>query len=296
MKAVLALLASAAVAAPPAGPLPDLGARLSALQPGDAAAYFELGEEVAFEARNADDVALARRLYLLAYDMDRAGSDAAPLGRSVCLALAEIAATDADRALLLSLARAFGAEPPAPGLAVIHSPQARTAEDEVGFALATALGHYRAGEYDRASNILARPEVASLLRRHEALLGNADAMLREMSAKPSCRECRNTRIVKADLDPRAEWRLCYTCGGDPGPGLDLRSLVAHLRVESILLSGSRRSWSSQIVADRGATLREVDPDDLAALLGVDPTKSLWRDGQWVAPEAPADAPQPGDAP
>ena len=255
--------------------------RLESLRPGQAMEYFELGEEVAFDARTAEDRALARRLYLLAYEMDR--ERVGSLGRSVCLALAEIAESEPDRQTMLALARAFSNEA-APGFA--PPAPARTADDEAAFALATALGHYRAGEYDRASSILARPEVAALLARHEPLLGSASAIVREVNAKPSCRECRNARVVKADLDPRSEWRLCYTCGGDPGPGLDLRALVSQLRVESMLLSGSQRSWSAQIIADGGAPLREIDPEDLASMFGVDAARSVWRDGQWVVPPGP----------
>ncbi len=288
------LAALAIVGSLAARPVPELEARLTALTPGDAMAYFELGEEVAFDARTADERALARRLYLLAYEMDRA--DAGTLGRSVCLALAEIAATDQDRDLLLALARAFGGEG-AP--AVAAEAPSRTADDENAFALATALGHYRAGEYDRAAAILGRPEVAALLERHESLLGSASVLIRDVNSKPSCRECRNQRVVKADLDPREEWRLCYTCGGDPGPGLDLRGLVAQLRVESILLSGSRRSWSAQVVADGGAPLREVDPEDLASMFGVDASRPVWRAGKWLEVEAAGaegDAPGGGEAP
>lgn len=278
MKVVIALILGMVAQGAPARQDPDVESRLAALQPGDAMAYFELGEEVAFDARTAEERALARRLYLLAYEMDR--THAGALGRSVCLALAEIAESEPDRQTMLALARAFSNES-APGFA--PPTPARTADDEAAFALATALGHYRAGEYDRAASILARPEVAALLARHEPLLGSASAVEREVNAKPSCRECRNARVIKADLDPRSEWRLCYTCGGDPGPGLDLLGLVAQLRVESMLLSGSQRSWSAQIIADGGAPLREIDPEDLASMFGVDAAESLWRDGQWVAP-------------
>jgi len=279
MKWMIAVISAMLAEGAWAQPAPDLESRLAALQPGDAMEYFELGEEVAFDARTGEDRALARRLYLLAYEMDR--THAGSLGRSVCLALAEIAESEPDRQTMLALARAFSNEA-APGFA--PPAPARTADDEAAFALATALGHYRAGEYDRASSILARPEVAALLARHEPLLGSAPAMLREVNAKPSCRECRNARVVKADLDPRSEWRLCYTCGGDPGPGLDLRGLVSQLRVESMLLSGSQRSWSAQIIADGGAPLREIDPEDLASMFGVDAALSVWRAGRWVEPE------------
>ncbi len=262
-----------------AAPIADLDARLSALQPDAPMAYFELGEEVAYEAETVEERRLARWLYLIAYELDRAG--AGELSRSVCLAMAEIAEDDQERAVLVALARAFGGGVIGSGGAARAAPS--TQDDEAAFALATALGHFRAGEYDRAAAILSRPEVSSMLQRYENLLGSASQLLREVNSKPSCRECRNARVVKADLDPRADWRLCYTCGGDPGPGLDIRGLVAQLRVESMLLSGTRRSWSAQLVADGGAPLREVDPESLSARYGVDASRTVWRDGDWATP-------------
>jgi hypothetical protein len=265
-----------------AEPLPGIEARLGALRPDAPMAYFELGEEVASESGSHEERDLARRLYLLAYELDRAQDGA--LGRSVCLALGEIAEDDRERAMLAALARALGdgASPLAPSPA--SRERATGADDENAFALATALGHYRAGEYERAAAILARPEIGSMLQRYENLLGGAALLLREVNSKPSCRECRNARVVKADLDPQSDWRLCYTCGGDPGPGLDLRGLVSQLRVESMLLSGTRRSWSAQLVADGGEPLREVDPEELANRYAVDASRSVWRDGDWAAPE------------
>lgn len=271
--ASLALGARAQEAAPAA--IPELDARLAALEPSDPRAYFELGEEVAQEAANPAEVDLARRLFALTYELADSQS---PLRASACLALASLAGSERDRTALRALASSLRGWPIELGGA-----GSAVASEEVSFRLATALGHYRAGEYSRAAPLLANPDVRELLRQYGHMIGSDEAILRDIRSQPNCRECRNRRIIVADLDPKRTHRLCYTCGGNPGPDLTDLQLLAHLRLESILLSDVERSWSAQLLEDAGAPLRDLDPDNLASSLGVDPSRTIYRDGAWTSP-------------
>lgn len=262
---------------PATEPVAEVDARLTSLEPSTPLAYFELGEEVAQEASGPGDIDLARRLFALTYELEREGG---PLRASACLALASLAGSEQDRTALLALASSLR------GRRIEGASGAGGPSEATALRLATALGHYRAGEYARASSLLANPEVRELLRQYGHMLGSEEALLRQVRSQPSCRECRNRRIVVADLDPKRTYRLCYTCGGDPGPDLSNEQMLDHLRVESILLSDVERSWSAQLLEDGGAPLRDLDPDNLAASLGIDPTLTLYRDGSWVSASPP----------
>lgn len=277
-------------------PIPLLEQRLAALTPDRPSAYFDLAEEVASEMPDAAGRRLAQTLFVLAFETDRAlvnrPTDAPRLGPSACLALASLAQDDAERIRLRALASALAADTDAPQVAQSPGQLATsTAAAEIGFALATALGQYRAGDGARAAPIFERPEVRALLDRYSDFVGGADALVRDAAARPSCRECRNARVVRDDqsrtpqqaADGPIPVRLCPICGGRPGPKLSDRRYLGHLRLESILLSPSRRSWSAQLLADAGAPLRELDADSLAKALGVDPARTLWRDGAWTTP-------------
>jgi predicted GH43/DUF377 family glycosyl hydrolase len=54
-----------------------------------------------------------------------------------------------------------------------------------------------------------------------------------------------------------------------------------LRLEVALLSGAERPWSAELRLGGGGPLVEVDPGQLAETLGVDPGRSIYRDGRWV---------------
>ena len=264
---ILALTAAMAGSGPTESPASYTGealeARLAALAPDTPEAYFELGEEIASERTDAAGRRLARTLYVLAFDLDRrrpAASGGGTLSASVCLALAQIASDEHERGRLSALAaRLSGGAGPAPG----GDRRVDSDAEQTAFALATALGHIRVGENARAAPILERPDVRRLLDRYSDFVGGADALVRDVSSRPYCRECRNTRVVRDDRVPAAgpegipTLRLCPTCGGRPGH-VSERRFIDSLRLESILLSGGRRSWSAQLLADGGAPLRELD--------------------------------------
>ncbi len=285
--AALGALASCIVAASAPPPIADtkqaIEERLSRLNPDDPMAYFELAEEIAYESPDPQGLDLARRLFVLASELDRARNPQAPLAASACLALAELSTSADERRWLLAIARslrersdpassAAGPEPPALDVA---SPAA---------ALAEALDRWRAGDHRRAQGLLERPDVADLLNQHGSVLtGGAPGIMNEFRPTLACRECRNQRIVRSDHDPAHPMRLCYTCGGNPGPRLTDQILVEHLRLESMLLSGAQRSWAAQLVVDRGEPLRDADPGELAPWFNIDPRKSIWLNGEWVSP-------------
>lgn len=309
---LLAFAASALAAAPhalPAKPddaghgdgeraqarFPGLAARLEALAPQTPWAYFELGEEVAAEFGDAESRSLARRLFVLAYALE---TPTGPLRASACYALASVANDERERRRLLALAEAFlppdslvtesATEARARSVAAV---QASPALHDAPFALASALGLYRSGDYARAAAIFERSDVRALLDRFSDQVGGAEALLREVRSRPTCRECRNQRVVRgedAGGGGPPPMRLCATCGGNPGPALEPARRLAIVRVESALLSGSQQSWATQLLADRGARLIELNPEDVPALFGVDVSATLFRDGAWIAPPRAAD--------
>ncbi|TVQ30592.1 MAG: hypothetical protein EA376_12065 [Phycisphaeraceae bacterium] len=263
--------------------VPDLESRLGALAPENPLAYFELAEEVAYESDTPEGLDLARRLFALAFELDRRAhdrADAGPLGASVCLALADLSTSSSERRWLHALAGTMERRDEPVDWSVL-APRGPTRE--ASFQVSEAMGLYRAGEYRRARNILDNPEATETLHRYRALIQNEIVgITHRTQVETACRECRNRRIVRSQHDSAGAQRLCYTCGGNPGPQLTDEQIVEHLRFESILLSGVQRSWAAQIVVDRGAPLRDLDPDELAPLMNADPDRPYWRQGAWVA--------------
>lgn len=262
------------------------GRRLESLAPASPRAYFQLGEEIASEAADDVDRRLARQLYVLAYEIDKRSQVPDPqLGGSVCLALAAIAESDDEKRWLTALAETLAPEG-TPDMRRIKSTTA--SRDPAAFDLATMLSFVRVGEGRRAEKILEKPGVGELLEKCDKLLlpglGGATQVRRRIDEWPNCPQCRGHRSVKDGSGVH----LCPTCKGTPGPALPPGELVGHIRTESILLSGQQRSWAGQLIADAGATLRELDASELPATFGVSHIRPLWRGGAWVAdPNAPA---------
>lgn len=264
--------------------VPSLDTRLAALSPTRPLAYFELAEEVVTEVGGAEGRALARRLFVLAYELDRANASGGRLSRSVCLALLELdlLESDSDRRFVGALAEAMRSDDEGAESRTMLDVEARSVvNEEAAFALATALGEYRAGRFLEAREPLARPEVRSVLAAHSSMVRNLPGMLREIDSRPSCRECRNRRVVRDDLSPDGRQRLCRTCGGDPSPSLAPIDVVSLLRIESLLLSGADSSWSAQTASGRLAPFVDVDPARLAERLRIPTDRTVWREGGWV---------------
>lgn len=292
---VLASVSLGAVAQPSARigtGVPDLERRLAALTPTRPLDYFLLGEEVASEIDTDEGRALARRLFVLSYEFARAGADPrrADFARSVCLALldADLLTSDDERRYVRALAVALADDAPAGDASAVPPRSPAASADQAGsdtaLLLATALGEYRAGRFQEAAALFAQPDVRSLLAQQASTIRNVGTMLRDVESRPNCRECRNRRIVRDEVNPDARYRLCRTCGGDPSPALAPIDLISSLRAESLLLGGGESSWSAQLAAGRTEPFVDVDPARLAQRLGVPVDRPIWREGGWVAPD------------
>lgn len=257
--------------------------RLQALAPANAEAYFLLGEEVADLAPDLEQSDLARRLFVLAFELDRARGSAARLGGSCCLALASLERLEPTQRWLLAVA---GAVDPRYAHQDWSVPAVPPASDETALAAATALGQARAGEGIAARKLLAEPGVAALLRGYERALSNTSATgavfrVQKYAEEWPCKACDNRRVVPRTGPGGVEYRICPNCGGNPGPRLSEEELLVHLRFEAALLRGIQRSWAAQIAVDQGTPLRDPDPGGVAATYAIDPALVYYRGGQWV---------------
>lgn len=268
---------------PVAGLTPETQSRLTALTPSRPDLYLELGEEVAEGARDPKSIDLARRLYVLAFSLDRArgGQD---IAAQACIALAQLNESEKDRRWLLAMADLLDRRRARPEW-IRRADE--SVSSQIAYTAATVLGLVRAGEGYVARQRLAEPGVAQLLGAFQRLLsaaGDTGAMrwIEREAGRWPCPECHNQRIVKKGGGKDAIIKLCTTCGGNPGPKLNNAALVAQLRFESRLLRGIQRSWAAQAWSDLGAPLHDPDPDELPKQFDVDPARPLWRDGEWVA--------------
>lgn len=265
--------------------MPGLESRLAQLTRANPDAYFLLGEEVASEASSQFHRQLARELYVRAFVYSGDDPGFATLRASVAFAIAELEDRDRIRAWLLAVARTAVPVYSRPDWSrAVETPVNETA----GLEAAEAVGAVRSGDRGLAGNLLDDEDVRQLLRTYGGLLtGTAgeDALplLEQELRRQPCPECRNDRISSTRGDEPVE-RLCLTCLGNPGWPLSPEQLVGTLRFESFLLSGVQRSWAAQYAADEAAPLQDPDPAQLTDIYGVDPARSVWRDGAWKEPE------------
>jgi hypothetical protein len=287
----------------PRGAPDDLADRLRALRPSDPESYLKLGEDVAAWAEESKGRELARRLFGLAFVLDRqrSGGSTAPTATSACLALAQLASTSAERTWYLALARSLDRRLSLPNWA---SRRGEAMDPATAYLASLYVGLVRAGDTIRAQKVLLQPGVRELITRHERLLspigdtGGLNALEREMARWP-CPECAGKRIVRKYQSIPPQYRVCSVCNGTLGPKIIPVELAAQLRFESRMLDGSARSWASEVLSDGGAPLMDVDPAEVPKILRMDPTQTLWREGLWLspnpapAPAAPRQAPKPG---
>ena len=211
-------------------------------------AYFELAEEIADAASTPDQKELARHLFALAGALDDRR-----LGRSACLALADMADTPDAKRRLLALAALLdptGASP----LTISSSEKAGGRTAVAATAVCEAMSRYRKGQGPAALSALKKPGAMELLEAHAAVLpGGLPRFLDD------CKQMRGSR-----------------------PSLSPEDVDRMLRLEVAILTGAERSWSTELSLNvRVPALLEIDPDRLAESLGVDAGKPLFRRGRWV---------------
>ncbi|MCW5769790.1 MAG: hypothetical protein KIT19_14035 [Phycisphaeraceae bacterium] len=278
-----------------ASAIPDIEARLSALTPADPEKYFLLGEEIADIAVEEHEREVARRLFLIAYTRWRsAGDDRNAAAAS--LALTTVVSSERDREWLRAIAASID-----PRRARIDwDPASWTESDpEASFMAAQALGSVRAGDGVSARQLLADPRVTRALGRFDTLLQSAGGLTRvhRDAAVWPCPDCRNRRLVSSRATQEFRDIVCGHCRGDPGPRLRTDEIIAHLRVESLLLAGDATVWSAQLEIDAGAPLRDPNPDLVPSAFGLDTSLLLYRDGTWVRDRVPPSSPSdPAAAP
>lgn len=226
----------------------DFEQRLLALDPATPMDYFELAEEIADVADDQTQHDLARRLFGLAGVLDRHR-----LGRSACLALADLETEPTAKRRLLALASLLG-ERDAASLREWGGGVEPTSE--AALAIATSFARYRTGDGAKALEALEGPGVMSLLESHQdALLGGL-------------------RRYRED---------CKLYRGRLRPSLSDADIDRMLQLELLLIAGMSRPWSSELLLGYAHPLIEVDPDQLEESLGIDASRSIYRDGRWIQP-------------
>jgi hypothetical protein len=275
-------------------------------------AYFELAEEVAYELPFKEGQALARTLYVLAFELDRAGGGRTGLSRSACLALADLSTRNAERRWLLAMASME------PGQSArVAPPDAGEASgiDDAPFEMAVAIGWFRSEEYRRARDVLAREEAPLVLRRVGIDKDKAEQFVTQLRERVTrgvaCDRCRNERVIRrAGEAGRPTLELCPLCRGNPGPRLTEAEYVETLRTEAVLLDCRPSSWAAATLLSAGQALRDAEPDELAAWFNVNARATHWQPGPvdaalpdrawmtgaWIEPGAPAAPQAPVESP
>lgn len=267
--------------------------RLGALEPAEPEGYLRLGEDIAALSEDGDTRMrdIARRLFVLAFVHGDDDSDV-PVRPAACYALAALEDSSDRRRWLRALAERVDTRYAAPAWRD-RERGSGSIEDRV--ALAEAVGQVRAGRGRSAMDVMDRPEIAGLLERVAPVLDSAGGgasvrRLRTLAQRFDVPECGGRRAIPEGPPSRRNYVLCPENEGNPGPTLQREELVAYLRFEAVLLESSPDSWAVELAAGDRPPLRDPEPEELAPLYGVDPARSLWRDGRWeVAQDGGAEA-------
>ncbi len=261
----------------------DLAARLQSLSPARPMDYFRLAEELAYLSSIAPNqrntaIGMAAQLYVLAYQLDRSKGVDAELGRSVCLALADIAPPQ-DRDWLLAMAASFGNSSDSQSLSSAIG--SGSGEDSARADVAEALGRFRAVERQPLTAILRRVDARRQLLEAGVSQDDTDwvmDLLQRGVDRPYCPECRNQRIVRSGTaEQTIEHSLCGTCFGnpEPEPPLSRAELRRMLSIEAALLNADAKTWTAELYTGGAAPIADLDPSALADRYGVDVSKPYW---------------------
>lgn len=237
-------------APPQSAPGDPWKARLEALRPDRPDAYFELAEELADVATTEEQKAMARRLFALAGVLD-----SRRLGRSACLALADLETNPQQKKRLLALAALL--DPSGASAASVPGITPRPAEaidNAAALAVCEAISRYRRGQGTQALASLKKPGAMGLLEAHASIIPGGLPRFLE--------DCKQMRGVKPNLTEDDITRL--------------------LRLESLLLTGADRTWTTELsVQGKGPPLLEIDPDHLSVTFNIDASRPVYRNGRWV---------------
>ena len=234
--------------------------RLELLSPNNPAEYYELAEEVSDAHGEAPGRDLARWLFAVSGALDPTR-----MGRSACLALADMESDAKQKRRLLALASLMGG-----GILLPRTGETGTSGSgptwvnafasgsmlAAAVAMSDGLGHYRRGEGAKALETFRKPGATELLMQFDRHLGPVGGAARILD------DCKHFR-------------------GAARPTLSPDQLVGMMRIELALLSGTHRSWAGDLLLYNAHPLMEVDPERLAETLGVDATRVLYRNGKWT---------------
>jgi len=225
--------------------------RLEALRRQNPLEYFELAEEVADDVDDPSNRVLARHLYSLA-----AALDPVSLGRSSCLALADLAEDENSKRRLRALASLLGDDGEfAPALSDSAASNALARFDQATImAFTEAISRYRKGQGALAATSLDKPGVKELLQVCDRLLPGGQSRF---------------------LEDIKRYR------GQARPTLSASDQLRLLQLEAALLAGTDRSWSGELLINQGTPLIEIDPNRLADSLEIDVSRPHYRQGSWI---------------
>jgi len=283
-----------AVPAPSAksGPFDDSErARLAALKTANPAGYLELGEDMLDSPDSPERVDMIRQLLVRALEYGRSRPDQRRTAASASIALASMSKREGDRLWLRSVAAIL--EPSSADFAPAR--RAKQQESQVAATRASLfLTQLRAGAGIEARDSLAAKGVRAVLEQHERELSAGGTIsvpdLEAESKKWPCTDCGSTGIIVPPKGQRGSAKLCPVCGGQPGMKLNPADFAAQLRLQRRLIGSSSEPWGSLIETEGAPPARDPDPANVAPAFAVDVRLSVWREGQWAAPEPPAAAP------
>jgi hypothetical protein len=221
--------------------------RLESLAPETPMAYFELAEEVADGAESDAEKQLARELFALAGTLD-----SVRLGRSACLALADLSEQSAQRTRLLILASMLNQRSGFDPISI--ELRSRVPDRDVAQEICEGLAYYRTGYGRRALQRLDDPEAVAILRQYARQLpGGINRILED----------------------------CEHYRGGNRPILMEMEINRLLQFEASLLAGDDLQWSEALLLNGDAPLPEVDPQRLQDAFAINAQRVYWRDGRWV---------------
>ena len=224
--------------------------RLESLIPSNPLEYFELAEEIADEDEDEYHRNLAQHLFALSGVLDPKN-----LGRSACLALADMESRIQRKRRLLALSDLLDERG---GIAAsIQSTPVKQINPSAALAVSEALSHYRKGNGNRAIAALKSTGATELLETAGGVLrGGAQRFIED------CKLYRSGRT----------------------PNITTSDLLSMLQLEAALLAGDHRTWSADEMLTDARPLLEVDPDNLQQTLLADGSNAYYRNGQWVSSE------------